>query len=244
MKITFMHFLLIALLTPLGLSSSGEDPWERKAASEWSIKDCDRILETSPWVRRDASLLPQLPLKGQPSGAIAPPAMSGGEEGGSGRGSSFERNPGPPNFVYFRWQSSLVLRQAMIRKLQLGPGISNEKARLLLESAAMEKALVISIGAVNPQPLYRLVRGNEHSIQEQSYLIKKNKTKIPVQRMVAMDPAKGAMDLLMAFPREIHGAPTLSLEGQEVDFVFAIGELKSRQRFRLDKMVVAGRMDI
>jgi hypothetical protein len=244
MKNTCMRFLLIALLTPLGLSSAGEDPWERKALSEWNIKDCDRILETSPWVRRDASLLPQLLLRGQPSGAIVPPAMSAGEEVGGTRSSSFERNPGPPNFVYFRWQSSLVLRQAMVRKLQLGPGISDEKARLLLESAAMEKALVISISAVDPQPLFRLVRGNEHSIQEQSYLLKKNKTKVPVQRIVAMDPAKGAMDLLLVFPREIHGAPTLSLEDQEVDFVFAIGEIKSRQRFRLDKMVVAGRMDI
>ena len=53
--------------------------------------------------------------------------------------------------------------------------------------------------------------------QERSYLVKKNKAKMPVQRAIAMDPSKGALHFLLVFPWQFRGATALYLEDQEVE---------------------------
>jgi hypothetical protein len=240
MKIACFYITFILLLVANAMAS--EELWDRKSPAEWTAKDCARILESSPWVRRDASVLPMLPLQGQSKEAVE-------SSGGEGRGKrspvdSGERYAGRPNMLYLRWHSAHIVRQAIVRGLQLRGAIQEAQAQQFLDSPAMQKSLVLSVSADTPRPLLSLTRGMEESIRSNSYLEKKNKQRVSVEKVVPMDPQKGAVDLLLVFPRETDGKPTLSLEDEEVEVVFVVGEKRIRQRFRLDKMTVAGKLDL
>jgi len=217
--------------------------WERKRPEEWSAKDCKSILQTSPWVRRDASMFPAPPRAILDQGG-GKGRRAAGEEGSEAAGTADDRSTGQVNILYFRWHSSLLVRQAIVRDLLLRGNINEAQTRQFLNNPAMQKSLVLSISADSPQPLLRLVRGKEESIRAQSYLEKKSKQRIAVERVVPMDLSKGATDLLLVFPRETYGKPTLQLEDKEVEIVFVVGDKKARQKFRLDKMVIDGKLDL
>lgn len=236
-------YLSCLLILPAAAWAGGE-VWDRKPPAEWSAKDCERMLDASPWVRRDASLLPRKPpLPGQ-QGAIDPRGGPDAEGGERSPANPADGNVGRPNLVYFRWSSSQLIRQAMVRSKQLQGTITEAQAKQSLESPAMPRSLVLSVTADSPQPLMMLLRGKEESIRTQSYLEKKNRQRIPPERVVPMDPQKGAMDLLLVFPRELNGNPTLALEDQEVELVFIVGDKKIKQKYRLDRMTKSGKLDL
>jgi hypothetical protein len=57
-------------------------------------------------------------------------------------------------------------------------------------------------------------------------------------------PKRQGDELILHFPRETDGKPTITLEDQEITLVLRVGEKNYKFKYQLAKMVVAGKLEI
>ena len=91
-----------------------------------------------------------------------------------------------------------------------------------------------ALGASNPDAFQKL--------KDETFLVKKNKEKIPLQDVQL--PSGPGQPIILRFPREVEGKPAVTLEDKEIELVTKMGTGTIRTRFKLAEMVVNGQLEI
>lgn len=125
---------------------------------------------------------------------------------------------------------------------------------MMLNDPKVAKEQIDRIVNYSPQSIEFLVRnlpmgrprgGEEDPLarfKQETCLLKKDQQKIPLVNMIL--PKRGGDELVLQFPREIDGKPSVTLEDKEVTLVLRIGDKNYKFKYELAKMVVAGKLEI
>lgn len=234
------------------------DFWQSKPFTEWNEKDVQRILQNSPWSKAlNVSLgAPPMPTgsnsrrnrnpgtMGEIDGPAVAPAATGMDEAGrnasSGRGGgSLEdlgANSAPSVTVTIRWQSSLAIKQALIRFKYGNEATTSPEAKKALEGVDPNYIVLVSGIAKT------LVRGDPETVKksfmDQSALIVKGRD--PIKPVDVITRADKMIDAYFAFPKN----PPITADDKDVEFLTKLNGVAVRQRFHLKDMMLAGKLEL
>ena len=256
----------------VALFAADKNFWDQKPYSEWSEKEVDRMLKNSPWAKTVALSLGQLQGRGRiglegedglgrAGGGIGPERGGGSEAGaggaggagaegggmggggmrgggGRGGGSMGGTMAGPAPSIVIAWYSGPV-RQALARRQQLRNAEATQEQldKILKYSDPSSIDFLVlgrALGASNPDALQKL--------KDETFLVKKNKEKIPLQTVQL--PSGPGQPLILRFPRLIEGKAAVTLEDKEIELVTKMGTGTIRTRFKLAEMVVSGQLEL
>ena len=101
---------ILLFAASLPLYAGDAEFWNRKAPSQWSSDEVDRLITKSPWAKEIAPAAPQA-VAGRGRGGLSIPGMGG--IGGRRRGSPTGGARGTPNQGIVRWESAKPVLEAM-----------------------------------------------------------------------------------------------------------------------------------
>jgi len=212
--------LAIACLLFVVFAYAGpKDFWVIKPYTDWTAAEVVKILQKNcPWTH----VLLLIPSEG------------------GGRGSTRSPNPSYSLPVYITWNSR-VAREAIVRKT-------------MLEVPDTPKEQIDQVLSYSPKHIEIFVNGQEMGggrgassteamaeFKERTFLQKKNKEKLPLLDIVVQGRG-GSLTLL--FAREVDGKPTIVPEDKEVTLMIRIGESNYKFNFKLQDMMVNGKLEI
>jgi len=224
--------------------------WATKAYTEWTEKEVAKLLKDSPWSKSISVSLGMMGNEqggsgggrgggGMPRGGGG--MESGGESGAGGRGGRGGSGGGQSMRVVevlVTWYSRPV-REAMARSITLrNPEPQNEELDGFLKYPDAPYFNILVIGWMGES------RGNREEIIErlrkETYLEKKNKQRISLADLIL--PARRGQPLVLLFPKETEGKPTLTLEDKEVTLRTIVGQNSIRAGFKLADMAIQGEL--
>jgi hypothetical protein len=240
---------LVILAVCLVLGYAGEKAfWASKPYTEWTEKEVEKLLKNSPWSK---SIPVGLAMTGsEPGGSGGGRGgggmprggggiESGGDSGGGGRAGR-SGSGGTPSMraveVLVTWYSRPI-REAMARSITLrNPEPQNEELDGFLKYPDTPYFNILIIGWRGES------QGNREEIIErmrkETYLEKKNKQRISLADLIW--PARRGQPLVLLFPKETEGKPTLTLEDKEVTLRTTVGQSNIRVGFKLTDMAIKG----
>ena len=235
----------VAFFTVAGLLVAqlalGEDFWSKKAYTEWTREEVQKIKNNSPWAKEVTVSLnaPSAPnVGGEPNGTIniddgggARPeggAIGGASGGGRGRGGAGQQS----TTMVIEWRSSLPLKEALFRgRLLAGDESLDAKT---LDTAETKYVIVIS-GV--PANIGRAAQQSEVAQQSTLKIDKKD----PIHPMAAhFEPHGQTMEIFLAFPR----TKPIVLEDNEVEVIVKLGTFDAKKKFKLKDMVFNGKLEL
>lgn len=250
--------MLFAVFT-LGLWAA--DFWQSKSFTDWNEKEVQKILQNSPWAKQTSVSMPgggaANPQGGRGNrgagggmsggsdpggfgtGGAAGPASGNGNGGGLGRYAGSNGDPGDAGGgttavpIVVRWQSSLPVRQAIVKAKYGSEAGTSPEAKKAIETPYDHYILAV-VGV--PQTV---LRGAGDQLKQQAALAVKGKDPIKASDF-KLEQNNGTTELLFAFPKT---AP-FTEEDKEVEFELKIGALNIRQKFRLKDMMFNGKLEL
>lgn len=249
---------LAAVAVFFAVSLWAADFWQSKPFTEWSDKDVQKILQNSPWskVLNVSMSAPPMPTGGngrrnrnpgnmsELDGPAVAPATTGLEEPGragtSGRGTSgaedFGGSSAPSLTVTIRWQSSLAIKQALMRFKYGNEAGTSQEAKKMLE--APEPNYVLEVSGLPKTLLPGSAEAVKKALLDQSGLLVKGRDPIkPVEVITRIDKT---IDAYIAFPR----TQPLTVDDKDVEFLTKLNSTTLRQRFHLKDMMLAGKLEL
>ena len=233
---------LVLLVVTLPACLLSADFWQTKSFTEWSEKEVQRILDNSPW-SKEFDLAVDAPgggsgnskrSRGSSMGELGDSASKGGL-GGANDPADVDSRLARQVPLIVRWQSSLAVKQAMVRMKYGSEAATSAEGRKLLETE--EKDYVIAVAGLTPS----LLRGNtdslKQSLMEQSSLAAKGKGSIKATD-VEFGREHSGVDVFFVFPR----TTVFSMDDKEVDFAAKFPTFQVKQRFRLRDMALNGKL--
>ena len=233
------------LASCFALTHAGEkDFWCAKPFTEWDEKEVEKLLRNSPWSRPitistgtmggGGGGAPSARGGGIPRGGAV--GVEDGDMGGGGRGRGGEGGPGMNAVQVVATWYSRPIRQAMARSIMLrNPEAPKEQLEKLLDYPDSPYFDILVIG-------WRGFRGDEEKelakLREETCLEKKNKEKVGLADLIL--PKGRGQPLVLLFPKEIDGKPTVTLEDREVTLRTRVSQETVRVRFKLAEMVIDG----
>lgn len=223
-------FLIACLPTGAG------EFWLEKDYTRWSKKECQKMLEDSPWAR---SYILRFPL-------IEP-----------GTGIMGEKELRVEYIV--RFLSALPIRQALVRAAQLEPGYKmlaaegrqqfEQRAQQWLQAQFPDVVVLMVAFDSNVPDLQQdaanyWARQTTETLQNYAYLIAHRKERVPLLRFDA--PAPGTTQFRLLFPRRHNGRELISPEDKEINLeLLPPGTASGRTfgfllRFKVDEMSFNG----
>jgi hypothetical protein len=141
----------------------------------------------------------------------------------------------PGMMLTIRWQTSLPVRQALVRaKFGNEAGTSPEAAKFLAQTP---ENYIISITGIPPQ----MLRGNPEQLKQAIQLKVKDK---PVINPVNLQAADAQSPLYVIFPRKQEGKDLIQLEDNEVELQVKLGRMDVKRKFKLKDMVFDGKLEL
>lgn len=213
-------------------SSVAADFWQKKKYSEWTPKEVQTMLNSSPWARTVVVA----------TGSVEAPSMSGGRgrppSAGvdrSGRGGSTGGDDRAPQGVTLtvRFHSALPVKQAVVRGRYGDAALSSPEAAGAL--ARKEESILIGITG-SP----RVLSGEPDSLKEGARLVIKGRAPIPAAEVLT-ERGEGGISLYFAFPRP---AEPLTLADESVELQLKFRSHQIKQRFKLKDMVFDGKPEL
>lgn len=245
---------LTGLFLGFALLLFGADFWEKKKFPEWSEKEANKIMKDSPWAMPVEISMGGGGMRGGGGGG----GRRGGGGGGGGGGGDFGGGggggdlgggggdfggggggggmggPSPTMTVTLTWHSAKPVQMAVAR-LRYGAeaGTSAEAAKTLQP----QKYHVLGIYGLRGAPMQPEML--------KSAITLKTKTKEVVQPLqVQPERNPAGVTLYVFFPRGEESAPTITLDDKEVEVEVKLGRTEFKRKFRLDKMVFEGKLEI
>ena len=227
--------ILAALLFACLPTVSGADFWETKDYTEWTQKDCAKLLTDSPWAQK---------LELVKTGKL------GDSEGAEGQS-------------YVRYSvmivSALPIRQAQVRQAQIAnkyDSLSAEQKQAFdkqtegfLAADYGDKVVLGASYSTNVQELYQeLARyWQTQTAQTLSNLVYLIPGKGDKAQLADYKPPQGAQrDFVFVFPREVNGNPLLNDQEKSLVLQFSypviggIGDGRGFIEFKVKKMMIKG----
>jgi|HubBroStandDraft_6_1064221.scaffolds.fasta_scaffold55579_2 hypothetical protein len=234
-----------ALLAAAAIAWAGGDPWKTKSIDQWTDKDIQEILLTSPWAKAGV----------QPQGAWRPDGMTqaSGSTGiaGSksdtahvGAGSNPEQTgatakedsaaAGQASYSIF-WWSSRTIRAASMRKAVLKGTMTEADAEKTVSNVPDEYMILVQ--GTNMQIFQH--RGEE-AFEKAAYIqLKKTKQKVYPTKVAFLKGGDGNVNgAVFYFSKKGAGdEPTIAPDEKEIDFYLQMGDAKLITYFDPRKMV-------
>ncbi len=250
-KKLFAGFLLVSLLSGVWATAArAAGVWASKAWTDWSDRDIKKILTDSPWAK-GASTIPayvRFP-------ALRPPNIPGGAEIADGPGTLGVASQGlgaaPPADgrlpsievgVVVRWQSSLVIQQALV-KAQYGDkaATSPEAQKRLEPNHAYYVIAVANLGEgfepVGPDAKAALLAVTKLTAETKD----KDKDPIIAEDVLFIQNRAGATEARFLFRR----SAVFAAEDKYADFATKFGKWSVvKARFSLREMLVGGKLEL
>jgi hypothetical protein len=244
-KKLFAGFLLVSLLTGAWATAAwAAGVWTSKPWTDWSDRDIRKIMTDSPWARGASTLPVHVRFPG-------PPNIPGGAEIASGPGALGVGAPAQPVAppadgrlpsvevgVVVRWQSSLVIQQALL-KAQYGDkaATSPEAQKRLQPNNAYYVIAVANLGPgfepVGPEAKTALLAVTK--------LTAKDKDPIVAEDVLFVQNSVGATEARFLFRR----SAVLAVEDKYADFDTKFGKWSVvKARFYLREMLVGGKLEL
>ena len=202
------------------LTAVSSEPWRSKAASAWSARDVERVLNDSPWARRVTIELP------------------GSPDGFNGIGRSRNSGPVAPGgesrlLEYLvRWDSATPIREALARaRKNLAPGGSMKST---MNADRSESFYILSLIPVEFHPAERPKApdgGAQNRIKSLTTLHRKGHEDLHPTAIAA--PNEGSGVLVYYFPK----IDPVTLEDTDVEFRTSAAPARISVVFPLKQMV-------
>ena len=212
------------------------DFWDEKEFTDWSDRDVQRMMTSSPWAKRVTVVFPRAPQtalndRNPVAGGIG--GVGGGGRGGRGFGAADGFGPTRQSRLIVQWRSALPMRQAIVRG-RIGEGGALDSAGRQLLAQRPTGYFIVVAGL--PRPFARL---DPAALTAGARLERPGKRPIlPVQ--AAAEPEGNGAVILYLFPRD----DAITLADEEVEFVTEIAEARIERTFELEEMVFNGRLEI
>jgi hypothetical protein len=255
---------LTAVFAPLLFPA---DFWEKKKHSEWSEKETLKILQDSPWAASvnsaprsrggparnggfDASRggapgrAGDSPPNGASNGNRAP---AGGGLGRGGRRGGFGGGRGivPVPSLTMLWHSAKPVRQA-VANLRVADG-GEPSPEAASETVARPQhvlgiyGLPVTVAQMRPEQLSRAVSittKQDRTIRPASVYLDRGRKGGPEPGLPG--PRVG-YTLYVFFPR---GDESIRIEDKEIEVLFQLGRAEYRKKFKLEKMIFDGKLEL
>jgi len=260
--------LLLLLATLARAPLLAGDFWNEKPYTQWSAEETLKLLSDSPWcktysfkqsgkVAETARTPDRAPELGKATVSqhsnccrtfekVEPPTP--GHEGQSASTNDLEtsiQTPGSAasgNILPYRilWMSSVRVRQAMTRALQLQGVEPTDSVKQAIERPADEFVIAVTGPWMSPFEKVTLKR-----LKEKAYLrsVGANPKTLRPSEYVSPKERQDGMAVFI-FPRVLDGMPAFDRSDTEVEFGFDDGSFKIQVRFKLDKMSPRGILDL
>lgn len=240
----------------LAASLWAADFWQSKTFADWSDKDVQKMLDSSPWAKSVSV----------PADVVAP--SGGGKRGSGGRSNMGEiGNPdaGRPNpmedqpgvsangrvrgadadpgatstaiTLMVRWESALPMREARVRAKYGAEAATSAEAKKILEG--VESTYVITVSGLGRNALPGDPEAVKKAVIAEASLSVKGKDPIkPVDFMLQRSTA--GVIAVFAFPR----STPFAADDKEVEFTARFQSIPVKQRFQLKNMVINGKLEL
>ncbi|HTZ72758.1 MAG TPA: hypothetical protein VMB47_02470 [Candidatus Aquilonibacter sp.] len=240
-----IELLVASILALACIVWAGGDPWKTKTPDQWTEKDIQQILQTSPWVR------PNLQVAGARNSDTAP--MTGGNIGiaGSKTDSSRASTGATPNklggaekeadalaaqasYTVF-WWSSRTIRAASMRRAVLKGTMTQEDADKAV--ANQPDDYMILVQATNMAIFQQ--RGEDGFAKAAFLEPKRLKDKLYPTKVSFLKGSDGQTVTGAIFyfsKKSASGEPTIASDEKEVDFYLEVGPSKISTYFDPRKM--------
>lgn len=245
--------LLSAALCLSALALSAADVWVAKPYTSWSEKDIRKIMTNSPWSRTVTVTLDFIPdgsfLRGRGRGPMPNPQGPGIAESGGGLGVGQSAPPpgapapplpsGPPRTsLIVRWQSSTVVKQALVKN-EYGDkaGTSPDAQKRLQPDAAY---YVIAVGNLPAAQKPRDAEARRTLIAATTLTVNGKDQSIAAKDVVTVEAGAGLIEARFLFPRDVAITP----DDKEVDFATLFGKAAVKAKFNLKNMTIGGKLGL
>ncbi|HTS77075.1 MAG TPA: hypothetical protein VMG40_12770 [Bryobacteraceae bacterium] len=235
------------------------DFWQSKPFTEWNPKEVQKILQNSPWSksfsvsggnggvtsageRGRARSHDTEPDPGQISATSNGPAGAS-DPGGLGRYAGSRGDPGtessavPMIDLVVRWQSSLPVRQAIVKEKYGSEAGTSEAAKKALDTPLDH--YIIAVGGLPGSAVAGDADALKQSVLPHTSLSVKGKPALKPDDL-AVQKSGRVFELLLAFPK----TTPITEADREVEFTAKIGGFSIRQKFRLKDMALGGKLDL
>lgn len=246
-KKAFAGLLLASLLTGAWATAAwAAGVWASKAWTDWSDRDIKKILTDSPWAR-GVSTIPA--FVGFP--VLHSPTVPGGAEIATGPGTLGIGGPSqvvtPPADgrlpsiqvgVVVRWQSSLVIQQALVKAQYGDKAATSPEARKRLEpNHAYYVIAVANLGEgfepVGPEGKAALLAVTQLTARDEEPIV--------AEDVLFIRNATGANEARFLFRR----SAAFTVEARYADFATKFGKWSVvKARFNLREMLVGGKLEL
>jgi hypothetical protein len=232
------------------------DAWD-KSYTDWSEKDIERVMTNSPWSQKRTLAL------GVPGGGGSGGGQGGGFPGGGGIGSDDGEIGGggggggrggggfggggggrggggggiPMMNLIVRWQSALPVKHALL-KFRYGNevGTSAEAQQFMNRE---ESHYILGVTGL-PARMARLTQDTE-ALKSSAVLKRKGKQDIVPESVEARNIEQSkTLDLYLLFPK----TDEITLADKEVEFQVKLGQMEVKRKFKLEKMVYGGKLEL
>ncbi len=234
------------ILAAVAIAWAGGNPWKTKPVDQWTDKDIQEILMTSPWAKASV----QVQGAWRPDGT-SPATTSGGTPGSSSDMShtSAGGTPDTPggsekadqaaasqaSYSVF-WWSSRTIRAASYRRAVLKGTMTEADAEKMLANTPDDYLVLVQ--GTNMQIFQH--RGEE-AFEKTAYLqLKKTKQKVYPSKVSFTKGSDGTSvtGAVFFFPKKgANGEPTVAPDEKEIDFYLQMGDAKLLTYFDPRKMV-------
>lgn len=254
-----MRKLFVPALTAALLLSAvcvyAADFWVAKPYTEWSPKDCDKMLSDSPWAKQVAvsmsgggggggggsrrgggggsrGSMGETGGAGGLGGSNTAPGV-GSEPGSAGRGEQLEQmasQGGPAIQLHVLWVSATPVKQANMKKKYGSEVGSSEEAKKMIETEGNAYVLMVLM----PGPGRGAAgAGMKDALKEATTLNVKGKD--PIKAAQVEVSGGGAY---FFFPKD----KPITIDDKEVELVTKLGRDQIKCKFELKKMVIDGKL--
>jgi len=238
-------FAIAAILAAVAVAQAG-DVWKTKPFDQWTEKDIQEILQTSPWAKAGV----------QAQGAWHPDGMSQANGSTGIPGSSTDTShvsagatpdksgglekqdaaaAGQATYSVF-WWSSRTIRAASMRRAVLKGSMTEADAEKTV--ANVPDDYMILVQGTNMQIFQH--RGEEAFAKTAYIQLKKNKEKVSPTKVSFLKGSDGqsVTGAVFYFPKkDASGEPTIAPDEKEIDFYLQVGDSKLVTYFDPRKMV-------
>lgn len=229
---TSLYLLLITCLIGISITSQGQkksDVW-----TEWSKKDAEKVLTSSPWAQTqvDTDLTEMFYT---PTNRGGPNSSARGREGATNQEVTLK--------YHIRFFSARPIRQALARlyQLQRQPSANEMQGLENFANAVPEKVIIVTVtyessdGRTAGRAMQIFESAITSTLRNKVYLERRDGARVFLQEYVP--PGKDGFGARFVFPRHLQERPFISDNSGEIRFYAEMAEaMKINMRFSTSQM--------
>lgn len=256
-----MKLLAFIAFVFLSLGTVVYSQWSQKPFQQWSRKEAEELLQSSPWAPKQEVRIKYESLARRIAGGTVPSETNGALMDTTSNNAQMGGAEAPVDFQFrLRLRSAAVVRQALVRLKQLDAGYDemedkdranfDAKFKGLLECPACEQNYVLTLTSSSKQnpgadAVYTAFKGGRLAdLQRYVYIANGRGERRALVYFVA--PKVPGDEAVFYFPRfNDKGEPLITAADAQLITIFTNNDVNMNTNFALDvkKLIVNGKVD-